>query len=99
MTISGVNKKLGGEELEDHGGLNALLNSGDGPSFTFVKAGGTESVYNDFPEIKEIEAEGKILPITRNVVIKDTTNQLGIIPEYNRLLQDCHLLLKCLDMD
>ena len=99
VTISGVNKKLGGEELEEQGGLNALLNSGDGPSFTFVKAGGTESVYNDFPEIKEIEAEGRMIPITRNVVIKDSTYQLGIIPEYNRLLQDCHLLLKCLDMD
>ena len=42
VTISGVNKKKGSEELAENGGLEAFK-----PGMIFRKAGGTESVYND----------------------------------------------------
>lgn len=42
VTVSGVNKEKGSEELAEHGGLAAFA-----PGMVFKKAGGTESVYND----------------------------------------------------
>ena len=42
VTISGVNKQKGSEELEEAGGLEAFK-----PGMIFKKAGGTESIYND----------------------------------------------------
>ena len=42
ITIAGVNKKLGAEELQERGGLEVME---DG--FVFRKGGGTESKYND----------------------------------------------------
>ena len=42
VTVSGVNKKIGAEELARKGGLEAFR-----PDFVFKDAGGTESIYND----------------------------------------------------
>ena len=81
VTVSGVNKKKGGVELERHGGLKAFKSG-----FVFHEAGGTESVYNDEPEVKEYYADGRTIPITRNVVIRDSTYTLGITYEYEQLL-------------
>lgn len=80
-TIAGVNKKKGAQELEEHGGIDAFK-----PDFTFVKAGGTESVYNDNPTQGSIEIDGHALPISSNVVIRDSTYTLGITGEYETLL-------------
>ena len=72
----------GGTELDRHGGFSAFLKEG----FVFHDAGGTELIYNDFPECKEIEVDGHKLPITSNVVIRDSTYTLGITAEYRELL-------------
>ena len=72
----------GGTELDRHGGFSAFLTEG----FIFHDAGGTELIYNDFPECKEIEIDGHKLPITTNVVIRDSTYTLGITAEYRELL-------------
>lgn len=83
-TIAGVNKKEGAKELERHGGIDAFK-----PGFVFKDAGGTESVYNDSPEIDSITIDGHTLPITSNVVIRESTYKLGITSEYMDLLLRC----------
>ena len=82
VTISGVDKRKGGPELDAHGGLKAFEDD-----FLFVDAGGTESVYNDDPEIKEMVIDGHLLPITSNVAILPSTYRLGITGEYRRILK------------
>ena len=83
-TIAGVNKKEGAKELERNGGIDAFK-----PGFIFRDAGGTESVYNDSPEIDSITIDGHTLPITSNVVIRESTYKLGITSEYMDLLLRC----------
>lgn len=77
ITIAGVNKKKGGEEL------GKIENFKDG--FTFRLAGGTESVYNDDVN-KTIWVDGHRLTITKNIVIKPSTYTIGITAEYMRIL-------------
>ena len=79
VTISGVNKKLGAQEL---GSIENFK-----PGFIFRKAGGTESRYNDDPEIKEVTIQGHKLKITSNVAIIPSTYHLGITAEYSQLLR------------
>lgn len=101
-TIAGVAKNPdnpdrpdGGRELLKHGGLEAFREG-----FVFKEAGGTESVYNDFPEISEIEIDSRKLPITANVVIRDSTYMVGITSEYAELLRVSQPgLLDDLDLD
>ena len=81
ITIAGVNKKKGGEEL------GKIENFKEG--FIFYKAGGTESVFNDNMDMI-IQAEGRPLHITDNVVIRDSTYTLGLTADYLRLLQGCY---------
>ena len=83
-TIAGVNKSKGAKELEAHGGINAFK-----PGFIFRAAGGTESVYNDKPEIGGITINGHYLSISSNVVIRDSTYQLSITDEYFELIERC----------
>lgn len=79
LTCSGVNKEKGAAEL------GSLENFEIG--FTFVKAGGTQSVYND--KVDEMTTiAGHRVHITRNVFIEDSTYTLGITPEYEALLKD-----------
>ena len=89
-TIAGVNKKLGGPELEKYGGIDAFREG-----FTFTEAGGTESIYNDIigsPII--VEREGHELAITSNVVIAPSTYTVGITAEYRRCLEEAGDILK-----
>lgn len=88
VTVSGVNKNPdrldrpdGGRELARRGGLDVFK-----PGFKFVEAGGTESVYNDFPEISEYEIDGHKIPITANVVIRESEYTVGIGNDYASLL-------------
>ena len=81
-TIAGVNKEKGGPELDKHGGLKAFEDD-----FVFTEAGGTESVYNDDPEIKEMVIDGHTLKITSNVAILPSTYRLGITGEYRRIVK------------
>lgn len=80
LTVSGVNKKKGGKELKNNGGLEAFK-----AGFIFRDAGGTESIYND--RISTIiNIDGHDLPITSNVYIKDSTYTLGMTAEYFNLI-------------
>ena len=81
-TIAGVNKAKGGKELDEHGGLDAFEEG-----FVFRKAGGTMAVFNDSPEIPEVEIEGHVLRITANVAILPSEYTLGITGEYERILK------------
>lgn len=88
VTIAGVTKRKGGEELDKYGGLKAFS-----PGFIFTEAGGTESIYNDHPDLGAIERDGHKILITPNVVIKDSTYTLGITAEYESLLENSRLPL------
>ena len=83
ITVAGVGKSIGAVELASRGGIE-LFKEG----FTFYKAGGTESVYNDDPEVKRISVDGHTLEITSNVLIKDSTYTLGITGEYRKILEN-----------
>ena len=80
-TIAGVNKKLGGKELDKHGGMSAFRRG-----FVFHEAGGTESVYNDHPTNGVIEIDGHKLLITPNIVIRESEYTLGVSRDYASLL-------------
>ena len=81
-TIAGVNKKKGGSELDEHGGLSAFSEG-----FIFRKAGGTQAVYNDNPPMDHVDIEGKSLQITANVAILPSEYTLGITGEYERIIK------------
>lgn len=81
-TISGVNKAKGGKELDRFGGLSAFEEG-----FIFRDAGGTEAVYNDAPQVSEVEIEGRVLEITSNLAILPSEYTLGITGEYERIIK------------
>lgn len=86
ITIAGVNKTKGAAELEKAGGLKAFKEG-----FVFKEAGGTESIYNDDPEIKSLVREGREIPITANLFIKESEYTLGITAEYARILENANI--------
>lgn len=88
VTCAGVNKKLGGVELQKAGGLKAFK-----PGMVFKDAGGTEAVYNDNVDFW-IERDGHKLHITDNVVIRPSEYTLGVTNEYKILLHRAELLLQ-----
>lgn len=81
-TIAGVNKQKGGAELDEQGGLQAFKED-----FVFRKAGGTAAVYNDDPEISQIQINDHVLQITSNVAILPSEYTLGITGEYERIIK------------
>ena len=81
-TIAGVNKKLGGKELDKNGGLQAFTEG-----FVFREAGGTQALYNDDPAISDVIIEGNPIPITSNVAILPSEYTLGITGEYARIIR------------
>ncbi len=88
ITIAGVPKKKGCEELEEAGGIEAFKEG-----FIF-RAGKLESIYNDSDYGDYETPDGKHLYISRNVALAPTTYQLGITAEYERLLSDEKLYMK-----
>lgn len=87
ITVAGVPKKAGAEELKRKGGLDLLK-----PGFVFSDCGKLETVYNDKPEITKYKnKDGKIIKITKNVVLRPTTYAVGITKEYEDILQDALL--------
>lgn len=89
ITVAGVNKIKGAEELSTHGGLKSFKEG-----FIFREAGGTESVYNDTPEIDYIIREGRKVPITSNLYITDSTYTLGITGEYAAIIEKANIWRK-----
>lgn len=83
ITVAGVNKKKGGEELARHGGLEAFRNG-----FIFTDAGGLESIYNDDPGSRWIQIDGHEWEIGPNIYLKPSTYTLGQTAEYMELLKD-----------
>lgn len=86
ITIAGVNKTKGAAELEKAGGLKAFREG-----FVFREAGGTESIYNDDPAVKFLIREGRKIPITANLFIKESEYTLGITAEYARILENANI--------
>lgn len=80
ITVSGVPKTTGAQELLRKGGLEAFT-----PGFVFTESGKLESVYND-GEMLGIEVDGRVIDITRNVVLRPTTYALDITADYGELL-------------
>lgn len=89
VTISGVNKKKGGPELEAHGGIGAFCKR----DMIFREAGGTEIKYNDDPEVKTWETEGHSIRITPNACIRPSTYSLSITAEYEEIINHAHKML------
>ena len=89
ITIAGVNKVKGAAEL------SRIENFKEG--FLFKGAGGTESIYNDFPEISSIIREGNEIEITSNVYIRNSTYTLGVTGEYSRILSNPAIWLGLID--
>jgi len=83
ITVAGVSKYKGAAELARRGGLEAFKEG-----FVWYDAGGLESVYNDDPEIKEINIDGHKLQIISNVLLRPSTYTLGITGEYARILEN-----------
>ena len=92
ITVAGVGKSKGAEELKKRGGLQSFKEG-----FTFYDAGGTESVYNDIQEPFEVNIDGKSLLITSNVLIKKSTYTLGVTGEYRRILNNPSIWLDLFD--
>ena len=83
ITVAGVGKNKGGEELEEAGGIEAFKEG-----FTVRKAGGLEAVYNDKPKDPYyIREDGTPIPITSNLYLRPSTYTLGLTAEYRRLIE------------
>ena len=85
ITISGVNKKKGAEEL------GCLENMRTG--FTFYDSGGLEAVYND-RRYGFVDVDGRRLQIGKNVCLKPSTYTIGIAEDYRRILNNPDLYLE-----
>lgn len=83
ITVAGVNKKKGGDELLQAGGLPAFRNG-----FIFRDGGGLESIYNDQPGSRWLEIDGHSWEIGPNIYLKPSTYTLGQTADYIRLLSD-----------
>lgn len=81
ITVSGVQKKKGGAEIDAHGGITAFC---DG--FIFRDAGRLETVYSDNPVTKRIRIENHDIEITSNVTLRPTTYNMSLTDEYKNLL-------------
>lgn len=86
ITVAGVNKSKGAIELQEAGGLKAFKEG-----MIFRKAGGTESKYNDHPEITQIIREGQPLKISSNVYICESEYTLGVTGEYRQILEKANI--------
>ena len=82
-TISGVNKKAGGKELEKNGGLEAFLT----PGFIFREAGGRELKYLD-REDTPVRIQGHKVRRRPSVTINESTYTLGVTEDYEKLLEN-----------
>ena len=91
-TIAGVTKRgkgdqwSGGEELEHHGGIPAFLQD----EFVFVKAGGTQLLYNDTERFM-MKIDGHDVKVRQCVTIKPDTYTLRDTEDYMQLLKKSYI--------
>ena len=90
ITVAGVSKKAGAEELASRGGLKAF---NDG--FIFRNSGKISAYYHDNVD-EWIYQEGKRLHITDNVVLKETEYTMGLTGDYLQILEHPALWLDML---
>ena len=90
ITVAGVPKKNGAEELRECGGIYAF-----NPGFVF-HAGKLMSIYNDEPFT--CEAEGREITSYSDVTLYETTYTVGITRDYEELLDDILTYHKVSDM-
>lgn len=81
VTIAGVEKKKGAEELERRGGLEVLADD-----FVFYDAGGLAARYNDIPEISCIKVDGHEVLITSNLYLYQSEYTVGTIQAYKDII-------------
>lgn len=82
ITIAGVNKAIGAQELTDAGGLEALV-----PGFVFRAAAGQEASYNDLnTPLEYTRRDGVKITITSNLGLTDSTYTLGLSADYEALI-------------
>lgn len=101
VTIAGVSKKkneksgkyIASEELARKGGIDVFC---DG--FIFDEAGGLEIVYNDITP-HEIIREGRKLIITKNAVIRPSTYQVIIKPDYMDIIDNAREAVEQLERE
>lgn len=92
ITISGVVKSDGADELEEAGGLKALDPGDiDREGFVFRKAGGTGIIYQDEP-VGECLFEGHELYVGTGAVIVDTTYTVSYGKDYRKLIEQIEAL-------
>lgn len=82
LTVAGVAKEAGADELEKAGGLEAFK-----PGLIFRDAGGTEAIYNDTANIT-LHIDGHELYIGPNVCLKPSTYTLKYGKDYAELLDN-----------
>ena len=87
ITIAGVAKAKGAEELQRSGGLAALTEG-----YIFREAGGLEVVYNDRP-LGWVEVEGRELYVGVNTCLLPSTYTLSLTDEYSELISECAMKL------
>lgn len=89
VTIAGVTKSKGGRELDkgDKYGSGVERFCDYKHPFKFVEAGGTEIIYQDYPDPTPIHIDGHDLVITPCAVIRPSTYTLGITAEYESLIE------------
>ncbi len=78
ITVSGVNKRLGAQEL---GRLDRFKEG-----FIFRKGGGLAALYNDFPEVTSCRIQGHTVNITSNIALYPSTYTLGMAADYRKLI-------------
>lgn len=86
ITIAGVSKSKGADELTDYAKEYGLKDGLDAmeESFVFQAAGGTESVYNDYSCTLNIEGHEVYVPY--NISIKPSTYKISLGGDYKTLL-------------
>ena len=76
LTCAGVNKKKGGKELVENGGIRAFRNG-----FIFRNSGGITATYNDNSN-KVIYKNGKPIEIRKNIYLEESTYTVGQTDDY-----------------
>ena len=86
ITIAGVSKRAGAEELKSYAKSHGLVDGLDAmqESFVFSAAGGTESIYNDVGRM--LVLDGREVYCPSNVAIKPSTYSISLAPTYKELL-------------
>ena len=85
ITVAGVSKSKGAEELEEMGGLSAFK-----IGTVFKRSGGNEVIYND-ENYGLYTIDGHTINVIKNIVIKPSFYTLGITNEYQKLIHDFQL--------